>query len=35
MILPILIKAKKLMQAKAAIIFGVTQSRVSDLMRGK
>jgi len=30
-----LIKAKKLTQAKAATIFGVTQSRVSDLMRGK
>ena len=29
------IKAKKLTQAKAAAIFGVTQSRVSDLMRGK
>ena len=29
------IKAKKLTQAKAATIFGVTQSRVSDLMRGK
>jgi predicted XRE-type DNA-binding protein len=30
-----LIKAKKLTQAKAAEIFGVSQSRVSDLMRGK
>ena len=29
------IKAKKLTQAKAAEIFGVTQSRVSDLMSGK
>ena len=29
------IKAKKLTQAKAAEIFGVSQSRVSDLMRGK
>lgn len=30
-----LIKAKKITQAKAALIFGVSQSRVSDLMRGK
>ena len=29
------IKSKKLTQAKAAEIFGVTQSRVSDLIRGK
>ncbi len=29
------IKAKKLTQAKAAEIFGVSQSRISDLMRGK
>jgi len=29
------IKAKKLTQAKAAEIFGVSQSRVSDLARGK
>lgn len=29
------IKAKKLTQAKAAEIFGVSQSRVSDLTRGK
>jgi len=29
------IKAKKLKQAKAAEIFGVSQSRVSDLIRGK
>jgi predicted XRE-type DNA-binding protein len=29
------IKAKKLTQAKAAEIFGVSQSRVSDLVRGK
>ncbi len=29
------IKAKKLTQARAAALFGVTQSRVSDLMRGK
>ena len=29
------IKRKKLTQAKAAEIFGVTQSRVSDLIRGK
>ncbi len=29
------IKARKLTQAKAAEIFGVSQSRVSDLMRGK
>ena len=30
-----LIKTKKLKQAKAAEILGVSQSRVSDLMRGK
>jgi predicted XRE-type DNA-binding protein len=30
-----LIKAKKLTRAKATSIFGVTQPRVSDLMRGK
>jgi predicted XRE-type DNA-binding protein len=30
-----LIKAKRLTQAKAAEILGVSQSRVSDLMRGK
>ena len=29
------IKAKKLTQAKAAEILGVSQSRVSDLIRGK
>jgi len=29
------IKAKKLTQAKAAELFGVSQSRVSDLIRGK
>jgi predicted XRE-type DNA-binding protein len=29
------IKTKKLTQAKAAEIFGVSQSRVSDLIRGK
>jgi predicted XRE-type DNA-binding protein len=29
------IEAKKLTQAKAAAIFGVSQSRVSDLIRGK
>ncbi len=29
------IKARKLTQAKAAEIFGVSQSRVSDLIRGK
>jgi predicted XRE-type DNA-binding protein len=29
------IKAKKLTQAKAAEIFGVSQSRISDLIRGK
>ena len=29
------IKAKKLTQAKAAEILGVSQSRVSDLVRGK
>ena len=30
-----LIKAKKLTQAKAAKLLGVSQSRVSDLVRGK
>ena len=30
-----LIKAKRLTQAKAAKILGVSQSRVSDLVRGK
>ena len=30
-----LIKARKLTQAKAAEILGVSQSRVSDLIRGK
>jgi predicted XRE-type DNA-binding protein len=30
-----LIKAKKLTQAKSAEILGVSQSRVSDLIRGK
>jgi len=30
-----LIKAKKLTQAKAAEILGISQSRVSDLIRGK
>jgi predicted XRE-type DNA-binding protein len=30
-----LIKAKRLIQAKAAEILGVSQSRVSDLIRGK
>jgi len=30
-----LIKAKRLTQAKAAEILGVSQSRVSDLIRGK
>ncbi len=30
-----LIKARKLTQAKAAKLFGVTQPRVSDLVRGK
>jgi predicted XRE-type DNA-binding protein len=30
-----LIRTKKLTQAKAAEIFGVSQSRVSDLTRGK
>ena len=30
-----LIKSKKLTQAEAAEIFGVSQSRVSDLIRGK
>jgi predicted XRE-type DNA-binding protein len=29
------IKAKRLTQAKAAELFGVSQSRVSDLIRGK
>jgi len=29
------VKAKKLTQAKAADILGITQSRVSDLTRGK
>jgi predicted XRE-type DNA-binding protein len=29
------IKAKRLTQAKAAAIFGVSQSRVSDLIRSK
>jgi predicted XRE-type DNA-binding protein len=29
------IRAKKLTQAKAAEILGISQSRVSDLMRGK
>lgn len=29
------IKAKKLTQAKAAKIFGVSQSRISDLITGK
>ena len=29
------VKAKKLTQAKAAEILGITQSRVSDLTRGK
>ena len=29
------VKAKKLTQVKAAKIFGVSQSRVSDLIRGK
>lgn len=29
------IKSKRLTQARAAEIFGVTQSRVSDLIRGK
>lgn len=29
------IKTKKLTQAKAAEMFGITQSRVSDLIRGK
>lgn len=29
------IKAKRLTQARAAEIFGVSQSRVSDLIRGK
>ncbi|HUY25952.1 MAG TPA: XRE family transcriptional regulator [Candidatus Binataceae bacterium] len=30
-----LIKARKLTQASAATLFGVTQPRVSDLVRGK
>jgi len=30
-----IIKAKKLTQAKAAKLLGVSQSRVSDLVRGK
>ncbi len=30
-----IIKSKKLIQAKAAKILGVSQSRVSDLVRGK
>ncbi len=30
-----LINARKLTQAKAAALFGVTQPRVSDLVRGK
>jgi len=29
------IKARRLTQAKAAALFGVTQPRVSDLLRGK
>jgi len=29
------VKAKKLTQARAAEIFGISQSRVSDLIRGK
>ena len=29
------VRAKKLTQAKAAEMLGITQSRVSDLMRGK
>jgi len=29
------IKAKRLTQAKAAELFGISQSRVSDLIRGK
>ncbi len=29
------VKVKKLTQVKAAQIFGITQSRVSDLIRGK
>jgi len=29
------IKAKRLTQAKAAEVFGISQSRVSDLIRGK
>jgi predicted XRE-type DNA-binding protein len=33
--LRLFIKDKKLTQAKAAEIFGVSQSRVSDLIRGK
>jgi predicted XRE-type DNA-binding protein len=30
-----MIKARRLTQAKAAALFGVTQPRVSDLLRGK
>jgi predicted XRE-type DNA-binding protein len=30
-----LIKARRLTQAKAAVLFGVSQPRVSDLVRGK
>ena len=30
-----LIKARRLTQAKAASLFGISQPRVSDLMRGK
>ena len=30
-----MIKARRLTQAKAAVLFGVTQPRVSDLIRGK
>jgi predicted XRE-type DNA-binding protein len=30
-----MIKARRLTQAKAAALFGVTQPRVSDLIRGK
>ena len=33
--LPKVIKAKRLTQAKAAKLLGVSQSRVSDLVRGK
>jgi predicted XRE-type DNA-binding protein len=35
MVLGKLIKARRLTQAKAAALFGVTQPRVSDLLRGK